>query len=471
MAAEATVIGAGPAGMSAAVALAEHGVGVQVIDEQSAPGGQVYRAVEKVHATRAGQLALLGEDYARGIDLVERFRASGATFVPATAVWEIEPGDGESPLLIRTLQHGRAATLATRHLILATGAMERPTPFPGWTLPGVMGVGAAQTLLKDAALVPDGRVVLAGSGPLLYLYAAQLLNAGVTPQRILDTTPAPTFEALRALPAAALGGARQLLRGARWLAELRRADVRTESRVSALQALGARRLEAVRFRRRERWEQLDADLLLVHDGVVPNSWLAMSLGCAHTWHPSQQCWTPTLDPLGASSRASVSIAGDAGGIGGSEVARVRGRLAGLAVARRCGRLDAARADRELTLGRGELHRLARLRRFLDGYFPPAASFRHPPDPETLVCRCEEVSVAELERVARLGVVGPNQGKAFTRCGMGPCMGRECAATVSQLIARHHGLPMDTVGHYRIRPPVRPITVGQLADMETAPPPG
>jgi bacterioferritin-associated ferredoxin len=106
-----------------------------------------------------------------------------------------------------------------------------------------------------------------------------------------------------------------------------------------------------------------------------------------------------------------------------------------------------------------------LRRCLDQFYPPAQEFELPPDDETIVCRCEEVTAGEIRRVAALGCVGPNQGKAFTRCGMGPCMGRKCGVTVSRLIAEHHGLGMDEVGHYRIRPPVKPITVGQLAELE------
>jgi NADPH-dependent 2,4-dienoyl-CoA reductase/sulfur reductase-like enzyme len=106
-----------------------------------------------------------------------------------------------------------------------------------------------------------------------------------------------------------------------------------------------------------------------------------------------------------------------------------------------------------------------LRRCLDQFYPPAQEFELPPDDETIVCRCEEVTAGEIRRVAALGCVGPNQGKAFTRCGMGPCMGRKCGVTVSRLIAEHHGLAMDEVGHYRIRPPVKPITVGQLAELE------
>ncbi len=467
--AELIVIGAGPAGMAAAIELSALGISVQVIDEQPAPGGQIYRAVERVHEQRAADLTLLGEQYADGLDLVRRFRACGAELLAGSTVWELAVDESRSsaPVAVHCLREGRVEQLGARHAILACGAMERPTPFPGWTLPGVMGVGAAQTLLKDAALLPAGDVVLAGSGPLLYLFAWQLLRAGVRPARVLDTTPRPSRAALAALPAALARAAPELLRGWRWLRELRRAGLPFERRVDALRALpdaGGARLAQVEFRcAGGAWQRLDSELLLVHDGVIPNTWPGMSAGCAHHWDAAQQCWVPQLDAELLSSRAPLSIAGDAGGIAGSEAARLRGRIAALGAARRLGR-DLGKRAEALAGWRAELRRLAALRRFLDAHYPAAELFRRPPD-ETIVCRCEEVSAGEIRRCAALGVVGPNQGKAFTRCGMGPCMGRECGASVARLIADHHGLAMDEVGHYRIRPPLRPITVGQLADLQ------
>lgn len=471
--AEVIVIGAGPAGMAAAIELTGLGITVQVVDEQPAPGGQVYRAVERVHDERAEDLALLGEQYADGLELVRRFRNCGAELRAGSAVWELAVDESRSaaPVALHCLREGRVEQLGARHAILACGAMERPTPFPGWTLPGVMGVGAAQTLLKDAALLPAGNVVLAGSGPLLYLFAWQLLRAGVRPARVLDTTPWPSRNVLSALPAALLRAAPELLRGWRWLRELHRAGLPFERRVDGLRALpdaADARLAQVEFRRAGgAWQRLDAELLLVHDGIIPNTWLGMSAGCAHHWDAAQQCWAPRLDADLCSSRAPLSIAGDAGGIGGSDAARLRGRIAALGVARRIGPAVAARAAAragELAGWRAELQPLAALRRFLDAHYPAAGLFRRPSD-ETIVCRCEEVSAGEIRRCAALGVVGPNQGKAFTRCGMGPCMGRECGTSVGRLIADHHGLAMDEVGHYRIRPPLRPITVGQLADLQ------
>jgi len=462
--ADVVVIGAGPSGMAAAVTLAEHGIEVQVFDEQASPGGQVYRAVEKVTAQRPADLPTLGEQYARGLRDVERFRRCGIEYVPHAAVWELDASDSEH-VRLGVLRDDRAATIRTRHVLIATGAIERPTPFPGWTLPGVMSTGAAQTLLKESGLVAQGRVILAGSGPLLYLFAWQMLRANHAPFCILDTTGRMSFKALGALAPAAFHAFPELSRGLRWLAQIRRSSVDRIGRVTALQAIGDDQLQSVRYRRNDRWHDMDADMLLVHDGVMPNTWLAMSAGCEHYWHAQQQCWHPYLRESGVTSHARISIVGDAGGIVGGDLAATRARLAALHLAHGLGVATISELHEAQNAARPEIKRQNALRAFLDRYYAPAATFQVPQDDETIVCRCEEVTVAQIKAVAALGCTGPNQGKAFTRCGMGPCMGRECGITVGGLLNEYHDLGMQHTGYYRIRPPVKPITVGQLADLD------
>ena len=348
------------------------------------------------------------------------------------------------------------------HIILATGAMERPTPFPGWTLPGVMTVGAAQTLLKSSGLVPDGRIAVAGSGPLLYLYVSQLIKAGKKPQVILDTRPRASLQAKLSVLTALTVDPASMFRGLGWMREVRR-EVRVRERVHQLRAGGVEKLSSISYESCDRQFTDEVDLLLVHDGVIPNTWLGMSAGCRHHWHAQQRCWVPDITGVGQTSRQSVSVVGDAAGIIGADASVLQGE----AVAREV--IACLEGKQQTAVGNTahpwlvRQHRL--LRRCLDQFYPPAQEFELPPDDETIVWRCEEVTAGEIRRVAALGCVGPNQGKAFTRCGMGPCMGRKCGVTVSRLIAEHHGLGMDEVGHYRIRPPVKPITVGQLAELE------
>lgn len=165
------VIGAGPAGMTAAATAANLGLTTVLLDEQPEAGGQIYRAVDRAdpHVAR-----LLGPDYRHGATLTQALRASGAEVRHETLVWDVS-----RDLTVTALQGGHALQVQAPQVIAATGAIERPSPIPGWTLPGVFNAGAAQIAMKGAGLVPTGPVVLAGAGPLLLLVACQLLDAGV----------------------------------------------------------------------------------------------------------------------------------------------------------------------------------------------------------------------------------------------------------------------------------------------------
>lgn len=454
------IIGGGPAGLAAAATARAHVLETILFDEQPAPGGQIYRNVEGVSRDAPGLLPLLGEDYGRGRALAEAFRGSGAAYAPETSVWEIEP-DGT----LGVLGPSGAALVRARRILIAAGAMERPMPVPGWTLPGVMTVGAAQSLLKSAGAVPDVPVVMAGSGPLLYLVAHQLIASGAPLRAVLDTTPPGNYRrALAHLPAA-LRSAGQLLTGRRWMREIRAKGISLVRGARDVRAAGGDRLEAVEFSAGGENRRLDAGLLLLHQGVVPNHHLALSVDCAAGWDDTQFCWRTETDTWGATSVDTIAVAGDCGGIGGALAAEHQGRLAALDAAHRLDALDRPSRDRQAAPGFAAIRRVAGLRRFLDVLFRPAPEYLVPPRDDVVVCRCEEVTAGELRQVVGHGCMGPNQAKAFTRAGMGPCQGRMCGLCVSAVIADARRVPVAEVGHYRVRPPLKPLTVGQLADLE------
>jgi octopine oxidase subunit A len=452
------VIGAGPAGMAAAALAAELGLDTLLVDEQDAPGGQIYRGIERVEDNSS-----LGADYLAGKPLAAALRASGATYLPATTVWHIDP-DGTLSLISPGNFGGVSRTIRARRILLATGAIERPVPIPGWTLPGVMTAGAVQLMLKTAGLVPSGRAVLAGQGPLIWLIAAQLIRAGAPPAVILETAPYRNYRAAaRLLPATLWPAHRALRKGLGLIREIRRAGIPIVRQVTGLRAFG--RAHGDHRVERVAWDggEMTADLLLLHEGVIPNTQISLALQLDHRWDPGQLCWRPVTDDWGATSLPIIAIAGDGGGIAGAEAAALTGRLAALDAASFLDTIDPAERDRRARPIRRALRRERAIRPFLDALYRPAPSILVPVN-DIVACRCEEITVAQIRRAARLGAPGPNQAKAFTRCGMGPCQGRICGPIVSAVMAATLGKPIAETGTYRPRAPYKPITVGALAGL-------
>ncbi|HEV7328224.1 MAG TPA: NAD(P)/FAD-dependent oxidoreductase [Bosea sp. (in: a-proteobacteria)] len=452
------IVGAGPAGMAAAVTARRHGLSVRVVDDQPAPGGQIWRGIEAVAATPRARR--LGDSYLSGAERAAAFRACRALYEPESQLWQIEPG-----FRAFVTRGGKARTVTAQAIILATGAQERPMPFPGWTLPGVLTVGAAQILLKTANSVPEKSVWIAGCGPLPLLYMTQLLAAGGRIAGFLDTTPRGRVgAALRHLPQG-LGRLGDLIKGLSWSLALRRTGVPVIRHVTELRAEGEGRLQRLRYRTESGQEaEVPAEVLLVHEGVVPNIHAPLALGCAVSWHAGQHCYVPVLDAWGESSQANIFVAGDGAGIGGAEAAEPRGRLAALRVAAKLGRLGEAAAETTAAPERSALSSALALRPFLDALYAPRPQLYAPPD-ETLVCRCEEVTAGELRARAVEGRPGPNQLKAFTRAGMGPCQGRQCGYSMAHIVAAAQGRSVEEVGFYRIRPPLKPVTLGELASLD------
>jgi len=456
------VIGAGPAGLAAATCAAELGLDTVLIDEQPAPGGQIYRAIG---STPVQDRAILGADYWHGLDLLEPFRRCSTRYIAGAMVWAVNRlEDGKFEVAYTTTADHQAHLLLARHVTLATGAQERPFPIPGWTLPGVITAGAAQILLKTSGVVPEGTTVLAGGGPLLYLLAWQYLNAGVKIHSILQTTPPGQWR--HALPHA-WGFLRSpyLGKGMKLLSAVR-AAVPIVTGVTAIEALpgpGTGQLAELRYSAGGKTRTLAVDQLLLHQGVVPNTNLSRAIGADHAWSDRQDCWEPAVDAFGATSLPQLTIAGDGAGIVGAVAAEHRGRLAALHAAASLGHIDSKARDRAAAPHRAALARAARGREFFETLYRAAPALRRPVG-DTIVCRCEEVTAEQVRQAARMGCQGPNQMKAFLRCGMGPCQGRFCGLTVTELIADEQGRHPRDVGYYRIRFPIKPVTLGEIATL-------
>ncbi|GKW47944.1 FAD/NAD(P)-dependent oxidoreductase [Halomonas sp. NCCP-2165] len=458
--ADVAIIGAGPAGMAAASRLAEAGQVPVVFDLAPSPGGQIYR---QLTAPQLGE-DVMGRDYLRGRRLLERFERARIDYRPGSRVWWAKrEGQGTT---LGVLVDRRSESWQVRRLIVASGAMERGWPFPGWQLPGVMQAGAGQILLKQGALIPDVPPVLAGTGPLLYLLAWQYLRAGCPPRLILDAAPRSRYATMLRRPLSTWHGRHYLLKGLGMLTTLRRAGVKVVHGIEGLRAEGNPHLQAVHYRRAGRWQSVDASMLLTHFGVVPEPQLSRGLGLPFDWHPSQQAFVPHREEASLAAAPGIWLTGDGAGIGGALNAEREGHLAALSILAAKGepveneRTPLVQARRRELSARALLEALFRVP---DGWLAA--------QPETtLVCRCEAVSLGELDAAMAQGAAGPGQLKAFTRCGMGPCQGRLCGESVTRLLAGHSGTSMNAAGYYQVRPPLHSITLGELADSAAPPAP-
>lgn len=447
------VIGAGPAGMAAATTGAGLGLKTLLLDEQPAPGGQIHRAVERA-APRVAQL--LGPDYTHGATLVQALRGSGAECCHDTLVWDLS-----RELTLTALQAGRVRQFSAPQVVAATGALERPSPIPGWTMPGVMNAGAAQIALKSGGSVPAGRVVLAGAGPLLLLVAVQLLDAGVEVAALVETAPAANRRRALAHVPGALAAWPILAKGLKLLARLRMAGVPWHRGATALRMLGSDRAQGLAFTAAGRAVEVPADTVLLHHGVIPDTQLSRLMRVAHRWSDEQLAWQVETDAWGQTSLPGLRMAGDGVAIAGARAAEASGALAALGAAQALGHIDERQRAERAAPWQRLLAAERRIRPFLDALYRPP-DFITAPDDAVTVCRCEEVTAGRVREMARLGCQGPNQTKFFSRCGMGPCQGRVCGGVVTQLLAAERGRPPQEVGAYRIRAPLKPVPLGALA---------
>lgn len=438
--------------MSAAICAASHGATVTLLDEQPTAGGQIYRGLSNGDTRIAG---LLGKDYQYGKKLTDQLARTTVQHLTNTTVWSVD----ENAVITYSKDY-RAYRIAAKVVIIATGALERPYPIPGWTLPGVMTAGAAQILLKTSGIVPE-QPVLAGTGPLLYTVASQLLGAGVKITAVVDTVTSKNhLRAAKQFPITTPG---PLLTGLSYLKKIKRTHTPYYKGATQLKITGDRSANGIEFQHKGKVVSLRSNCILLHQGVIPNTQLSRSLRLEHHWHSLQQCFHPSIDQWGKSSLDNIRIAGDAAKIGGAIIAEHHGTITALGALADIEKITEQTRDKLAALPLAAIHRLDRLRHFLDALYAPPVHYAEPTD-DTIICRCEEVTAGDIRRYAKLGCVGPNQTKSFGRCGMGPCQGRYCSLTVTEILAAENKLSQDEVGAYRIRSPVKPVTLEELASL-------
>jgi thioredoxin reductase len=436
------IVGGGPAGLAAAAEGAAAGLGVGLVDERVTLGGQIYKQPGfVVHDPRA-----LGREHVRGRALIEA--AAAAHVMTRTVALAIEGAE-----VVLATEGEPARRVSFRRLLLAAGAHDRPVAFPGWTLPGVLTAGGAQTLVKTQCVLPGRRMLFAGSGPLALAFPAQLHGYGATIAGVLEAGPAPNARDVARL--LATGNVDLLRDAARYRSRLLGARIPMRYRRIVVRAEGDGRVESVTHAAVDAdWcvlagtEESEAvDTLCIGYGFVPSVELPRLAGCAFGFDEDRGGPIVQVDEWMRTSVEGVLAAGDGTGVEGVHVAVDEGRLAALGAALDLGfvsAVDDAPIRARLARRRAFRDALARMHRVGPGIFELAT-------PDTIVCRCESVTRAALQAA---GTSDINVVKAYTRAGMGLCQGRNCQRQVAALLgASEPATP---------RLPARPVALGVIA---------
>jgi NADPH-dependent 2,4-dienoyl-CoA reductase/sulfur reductase-like enzyme len=445
------VIGGGPAGVRAVQCLLAHGLRPAWIDEALRPGGQIYRRPPPALQRPARALYGFEAGKARRLHEAGDAAAKAADYRPETLAWDITEG------AVHVLGPRGSEALAYDGLILATGAMDRIIPIPGWTLPGVFTLGGAQVALKAQACAIGRRSILLGTGPLLYLVAYQYAKAGAVLAGVLDTSPAEArFRALRGLLAAPA----TLAKGLHYTVWLRARGIAHWDGIEPLAILGATEVTGLSFHDRTgAVRDIEGDAVALGFGLKPETQLAELAGCRFGFDEASRQWLPSTDGEGrASGVPGLYLAGDGAGIAGADAAELAGERAALALLADRGIAVSAARRRQITR---RLARIARFRRALETAFAYLSGLAPRLPDEAILCRCEGVSVGELRATAAIGAQEMNRAKAFCRVGMGRCQGRLCGGPAVEILAAARGVDLPAVGRLRGQPPVKPVPVEAL----------
>ena len=456
------VVGGGPAGLSAAATIAEAGVDVVLLDERSKLGGQFYK---QPGSNRDIDETRLDAQYRAGRALAARVRDSGVLVISGVTVW-----GAFRPDLLMARSDGCSWILRPDRLVLATGANERAVPLPGWTLPGVMTTGAAQTLLRSSQVAPGERVLLSGNGPLNMQVAAELVRAGVTVSALVEQADLRWWMNGRAGTGMLLSAPELVRRGLGYRVTLARARVPVMDRSSVIEILGDGRVEAAvvarldpsgnRIRGTER--ELETDAVCLGYGFVPANEIPRALGCDHHVDQASGSLVTTRTVSGRTSIDTVWVVGDAGGVKGAYVAGSLGTLAGADVLADLGVVHAQESPSSLSEARRLLRRHLRFQGQLEDLYRARPLTTELATDTTLVCRCESVSVEELRTSFTGGALTAGAVKRLTRAGMGKCQGRYCSPSVLALAAEANGIPVNEFSGFAPQAPIRPVFISEVA---------
>jgi D-hydroxyproline dehydrogenase subunit alpha len=455
-----TVIGAGPAGIMAAYTAAEAGVEVTLIDNNHLPGGQYYRQSPPEFKFSNSIDALSGR--ADGPTVLSKLSHPRIRTFYDTLVWGVF--DGHSLALADSEQ---SYTLPTDRVILATGAYDRPHAFPGWTLPGILGAGATLRMVKTQWVLPGARILLAGLGPLQLALADTLLKSGAEVVGIAEA--ANLYKNGRQLPKF-WGNWDRIGEAIGYFNTLRKHKVPVFFDHAIVEAVGQEHVEKAVIARLDRQgapipgtqKEFEVDAVCLGYGLLPAFQLAAAFGCQLRFDPRSRWFTPLHDRTMESTQAGIFVAGDVTDIAGSKVALVEGQIAGLNAIHQLGAINEKVLAERLAPLHSQLKKLNRLADALQEIYAFRPGLARLAKEDTLLCRCEEVTFAQIKEAVAEGATDLHQVKLATRAGMGYCQGRFCSALIAPLIAEATGQSLSEIVPFTVRPPIHPIPLSVLA---------
>lgn len=457
LAADVLVVGGGPAGLAAAHVAAAAGLEVLLVDERRKLGGQYFK--QPAEGFRVDESAVDAQ-FAEGMRLVRAARDAGARIMSGATVW-----GAFAPDAITVVTDGRTRLIRAKRVILATGAYERAVPVPGWTTPGVMTTGAAQTLLRAYQVAPGQRILIAGNGPLNLQVAHELTRAGAQVVALIEAAAPPYLSAPGALLSMLSTAPGLLMTGLRQAIDLRMYGIPTLYRHALVGVEGNERVTRAAVAAIDASGRIvagtrkfyEVDTVCVNHGFLPQNELARALGCAFNFDAASSSFVAQRDADGRSSVSSVFIVGDAGAMRGARVALAQGTLAGAAVA-----ADLGRPPFNITASKRELRRHERFQEALWQLFAAPPLILQLSDAGTLICRCEEIARSTLEDHLERQATTFGTLKRTTRLGMGQCQGRYCATLCADLLRQRHGNASAADDFFAPRAPAKPVSVAGLA---------
>ncbi|MCY3580499.1 MAG: NAD(P)-binding protein [Acidimicrobiia bacterium] len=455
------VVGGGPAGLSAAAVIAESGVDVTLIDERSKPGGQFYK---QPSPERPIDEHRLDKQFRAGRNLIERAQKAGVRFLNNITIW-----GAFAPDRLTAQGAGYDWVLRPSRLILATGAYERSVPIPGWTLPGVMMTGAAQTLLRSGSVSPGRRVMLSGNGPLNMQVAAELVGAGVEVVALAEQADLRWWRNLGAGAGMFANAPELVAKGFSYRTTLTRAGVPVLDRSSVIEIRGEKQVEEVVTARLDDSghpragtdREFQVDAVCLGYGFVPANEISRALGCDHRVDQETGNLVTVRSPTGRTSINTVWVVGDAGRISGAYTAAALGILAGAEVVDDLGLGSSESLAEQVSRSRRSLRRHRRFQDHLRSLYQTKPLTTQLARDSTLVCRCESVPLGELRQAFGGGAATAGAVKRLTRAGMGMCQGRYCSPSVLALAAESAETPLGEYSGFAPQTPLRPMAIADL----------